>query len=110
MFQRITPLGIIDRPACNRCGDSDPGQWKIDLTLKLATSMTGVAIDCAIGKVRAFAASGPLMLKAIERGKPGKPNRVALDFLATRNLSVRLYSKQCFLPDEAVSISRLRIS
>src|SRR5262245_41090150 len=111
MFRRITPFGIIDRPSCDRrCGDSDPGQWKIDLTVKLATALTDVAIDCAIGKVRAVAATGPLTLKSIERGTPGKPNRVVLDFLATRNLSARLYSKQRFLPAEVVSISRLRTS
>jgi hypothetical protein len=87
-----------------------PASGPIDLTVKLATAMTGVAIDCAIGKVRTFAASGPLTLKGIERGKPGKPNRVVLDFLATRNLSARLYSKQRFLPAEAVPMSRLRTS
>ena len=88
-----------------------PASGPIDLTVKLVTAaLTGVAIDCAIGKVRAFAASGPLTLKGIERGTPGKPNRVVLSFLATRNLSARLYSKQRFLPAEAVSMSRLRIS
>jgi PKD domain len=87
-----------------------PASGPIDLTVKLATALTGVAIDCAIGKVHAFAVSGPLTLKGIDRGTPGKPNRVVVDFLATRNFSARLYSKQRFLPDEAVSISRLRIS
>ena len=87
-----------------------PASGPIDLNVKLATAMTGVAIDCAIGKVRAFAASGPLTLKGIGRGTPGKSNRVVLDFLATTNLSARLYSKQRFLPTEAVSVPRLRIS
>jgi PKD domain. len=87
-----------------------PASGPIDLNVKLATAMTGVAIDCAIGKVRAFAASGPLTLKGIGRGTSGKPNRVVLDFLATTNLSARLYSKQRFLPTEAVSVPRLRIS
>jgi peptidoglycan hydrolase-like protein with peptidoglycan-binding domain len=87
-----------------------PATGAIDLTVKLATPMNGVATDCAIGKVRAFATSGSLTLKGIGRGTPGKPNRVVLDFLATPNLSARLYSKQRFLPVEAISISRLRIS
>jgi hypothetical protein len=87
-----------------------PASGPIDLTVKLATAVTGVAIDCAIGKVRAFAASGLLTLKGIERGTLGKPNRVVLDFLATTNLSARLYSRQRFLPAEAVPMPRLRIS
>ena len=87
-----------------------PASGPIDLTVKLATALTDVAIDCAIGKVRAFAASGPLTLKSIERGTPGKTNKVVLDFLAIRTFSARLYSKQRFLPAEAVSISRLRVS
>jgi Tc toxin complex TcA C-terminal TcB-binding domain/PKD domain len=87
-----------------------PASGPIELTVKLAPAMNDIAIDCSIGKVRASAASGPLTLKGIERGTPGKPNRVVLNFLATRNLSARLYSKQRFLPAEPVSMSRLRVS
>ena len=87
-----------------------PASGPIDLTVTLATALNGVASECAIGKVRAFAASGPLTLKGIERGTPGNPSRVVLDFRATRSLSARLYSKQRFLPADVVPMPRLRVS
>jgi peptidoglycan hydrolase-like protein with peptidoglycan-binding domain len=87
-----------------------PASGPIDLSVTLATAMADVAIDCAVGNVRAFATSGPAILEGIARGTPGKPNRVVLDFLVTRNLSARLYSKQRFLPAEAVAMSRLRVA
>src|SRR5262249_42678112 len=87
-----------------------PATGPIDLTVGLASAVAGVALDCAIGTVRGFADSGPVILKGIERGKPGKPNRVIIDLLVTRNLSARFYSKQRFFPAEVVSMSRLRVS
>ncbi len=90
--------------------DPIPASGAIDLTVSLSTPINNVAIDATVGKVRAFATSGPVTLKGIGRGQPGTSNRVVVDFLATRDLSARLYSRQRFLPAEAVSMSRLRLS
>jgi hypothetical protein len=79
------------------------GATTVDLHVSLAGGLTDVGMDCAIGQVRASSATGSLVLPGIARG-----GRTVMRFLATRGLSARLYSRQCFLPDQTVALTRLR--
>jgi peptidoglycan hydrolase-like protein with peptidoglycan-binding domain len=80
-----------------------PGSAPIDLKIELAASVPDISFECSIGQVRASSAPGPLVLKSIARGA-----RVMMTFRASRNLSARFYSRQRFLPDEPVALTRMR--
>jgi hypothetical protein len=62
-----------------------------------------VSLDCSAGAVRGRANSGSLTLNLA-------PGSYVLDFVATRKLSARFYSKQRYLPTETVELYRGRIS
>jgi hypothetical protein len=80
-----------------------PGTGPIDLNIQLATAPTDVAFECIVGQQRAVSSSGVATISNIARGQ-----RVVLTFQAMRNLSARLYSRQRFVPDDLVVLSRMR--
>jgi peptidoglycan hydrolase-like protein with peptidoglycan-binding domain len=74
------------------------------VTLTISTpGVTDVSLDCSAGIARGRADSGPLTLKL-------KPGTYLLDFLATRKLSARFYSKQRYLPAAPIVLNRDRIA
>jgi hypothetical protein len=83
--------------------NSGAGTTPIDLKIELAASVPDISFECSIGQVRASSSPGPLVLKGIARGA-----RVVMTFRASRNLSARFYSRQRFLPDEPVALTRMR--
>jgi Tc toxin complex TcA C-terminal TcB-binding domain/PKD domain/Putative peptidoglycan binding domain len=82
------------------------GALAADGMVPLAISAPGasdISIDCSAREVRGWAATGPITLKL-------KPGSYTLDFLATRKLAARFYSKQRYLPLPPLILSRGRIS
>jgi hypothetical protein len=75
----------------------------IAVTVLPPQGATGISIDCSAGKVRGWADTGPATLNL-------EPGTHVLDFLATRKLSARFYSKQRYLPAVPFILNRQRIS
>jgi hypothetical protein len=75
----------------------------VTLTVSMPPGVPDVSIDCSVGAVRGRADTGPATLKLV-------PGIYTLDFLATRKLSARFYSKQRYLPDDPVALNRGRIA
>jgi hypothetical protein len=75
----------------------------VALTVSLPPGVTDVSIDCSAGKAQGRADTGAATLNL-------KPGSYALDFLATRKLSARFYSKQCYQPATAINLYRERIA
>jgi hypothetical protein len=75
----------------------------VTLTVSTPPGVADVSLDCSIGTVRSRADTGPATLKLT-------PGTYTLDFLATRKLSARFYSRQRYLPDDPVALYRGRIA
>src|SRR5206468_202354 len=68
-----------------------------------APDFSDVSLDCSTGAIRSRSNSGPVSLNLA-------PGSYVLDFLATRKVSARFYSKQRYLPTETVELYRGGIS
>src|SRR2546430_11526492 len=66
-------------------------------------ALADVSLDCSAGAARGRTNSGSVSLNLA-------PGSCVLDFLATRKVSARFYSKQRYLPTETVELYRGRIS
>jgi hypothetical protein len=75
----------------------------VPVTVSLPPDVADVSIDCAAGKARGWADSGPVTLNL-------KPGSYVLHFLATRKLPARFYSRQRYLPMTPISLFHGRIT
>jgi hypothetical protein len=75
----------------------------VTVTVSALTGTPDISLECSAGRARGYADSGPIALKL-------KPGAYVLNFLATRNLSARFYSKQRYLPAVSLNLTRGRIS
>jgi len=96
-----TVAPLIVTPVFSASAASTDGT--VALTVSAPTTVTDVSIDCSAGRVRARADSGAATLNLA-------PGVCTLEFLATRKLSARFYSKQLYQPTNPVTLYRDRIS
>jgi peptidoglycan hydrolase-like protein with peptidoglycan-binding domain len=75
----------------------------VTLTVTTPPGISDVTLDCSAGAVRGRSDSGPATLNLA-------PGSYLLDFLATRKLSARFYSRQRYLPTDPVDLYRGRVA
>ena len=91
---------LIVTPVFSASGVGEDGTAAVTVA---APDLAEVSLDCSAGAVRGRANSGSVTLNLT-------PGSYVLDFVATRKLSARFYSKQRYLPTETVELYRGRIS
>jgi hypothetical protein len=90
---------LIAAPNFTASAAGSDGNVMVSVSLADAT----LSLECAAGAVRGWADGGPASLKLMS-------GRYLLDFQASRKISARFYSKQRYLPGQALELSRGRIA
>jgi hypothetical protein len=94
----VTPL--IVTPVFSASAVGEDGTVAVTVS---APDSSDVSLDCSVGALRRRSNSDSVTLNLA-------PGSYVLDFLATRKLPARFYSKQRYLPTETIELYRGRIS